>query len=95
VDRHRFGTHWHASRQSFTYRRPVAHITTNRKTFVHVTRELVYYRGTYRSVWTEDDSDTAKSIQCQLIGYQMPVHLQSSANPLPILCQSDVNPVPI
>ena len=34
ADWHRIGTHWHRSRQS----------QTNRRTFVQVTRELVYYR---------------------------------------------------
>ena len=76
--------HWHRSRQSFT----------NPRTFVHVIFELVYYRGTYRSVSTEDDSDDT-------ICYRMPIHVKchhyrsGSITNLPIQCQSFTNKLPI
>ena len=51
---------------------------TNRRTFVQVIFELVYYTGTYRSVSTEDNS-------------VQPTHRPSDANPTSILCQCFAN----
>ena len=60
---------------------------TNRRTFVHVTREQVYYRDRLL-VSTEDDF-------APLRGLSTPVKPQSSTirEPSPIRCQSIVNPV--
>ena len=51
----------------------------------------MYYRGTYRSVSTEDDSDS----RFQSIFNPLPIRFKSVTNPLPILCQSNANPVSI
>ena len=51
----------------------------------------MYYRGTYRSVSTEDESDTRR----HSIFNPLPIRFKSVTNPLPILCKSIVNPVSI
>ena len=90
------GTHRHRSRQS----------SANRRTFVHVIFELVYYRGTYRSVSTEDDfraRDTAwvwtnatpieplQRHSSQSCANLMSIQCQSSANLMSIHHQSEVD----
>ena len=78
------GTHRHRSRQS----------SANRRTFVHVIFELVYYRGIYQSVSTEDDSDTAKSVRPSGAN-PLPIHRQYSANAVQTWCHSNANAMSI
>ena len=77
------GTHRHRSRQS----------SANRRTFVHVIFELVYYRGIYQSVSTDANAMSIKSqsstIECQSCANLKPNHKYAMRIP----SESDVNPM--